>query len=383
MPHYNKKMISFFLTTKCNLCCRYCYNSIERNKIKEYTLPLEIAKAGIDWYFSKNNYRHIRFYGPGEPTQAFDNMVNITNYAKAHRNGGERVTVEIQTNGVFTKEVREWILNNVNIIWISFDGMPDIQDYNRPLNQMYYSRFSSSKTSSIIEENVRWLINNSASHELMVGARATITDNNLHFQKEMVDYFDGIGIKNIWTDPVFYSVEEMPVNMSSERRGTLKFDMDAYIDNYVTAYKYAKNKGIFYGSFLAVNFDGLSCYHCRSCSPLTAPHLTPDGYISACDMTVLGKKAFHMDPFIVGKWNDITKHFDIYKDKVDALNKRTSINLQHCANCPVQFHCGGYCLGEIQNETGNYHSQNQEKCKSIIRLYNMVGKGYKYDYMHP
>lgn len=29
MPHCNKKMISFFLTTKCNLCCRYCYNAKE------------------------------------------------------------------------------------------------------------------------------------------------------------------------------------------------------------------------------------------------------------------------------------------------------------------------------------------------------------------
>lgn len=47
------KMISFFLTTKCNLCCRYCYNAKERNAVVEQTIPLEIAKAGIDWYFEK------------------------------------------------------------------------------------------------------------------------------------------------------------------------------------------------------------------------------------------------------------------------------------------------------------------------------------------
>jgi MoaA/NifB/PqqE/SkfB family radical SAM enzyme len=27
MPHCNKQMISFFLTTRCNLRCVYCYNS--------------------------------------------------------------------------------------------------------------------------------------------------------------------------------------------------------------------------------------------------------------------------------------------------------------------------------------------------------------------
>lgn len=51
MSHCNKKMISFFLTTKCNLCCRYCYNAKERNEIEEHSLSLDIAKAGIDWYF--------------------------------------------------------------------------------------------------------------------------------------------------------------------------------------------------------------------------------------------------------------------------------------------------------------------------------------------
>lgn len=28
MPHINKQMASFFLTTKCNLRCVYCYNAI-------------------------------------------------------------------------------------------------------------------------------------------------------------------------------------------------------------------------------------------------------------------------------------------------------------------------------------------------------------------
>ena len=35
MSHCNKKMLSFFLTTKCNLCCRYCYNAKERNFLED------------------------------------------------------------------------------------------------------------------------------------------------------------------------------------------------------------------------------------------------------------------------------------------------------------------------------------------------------------
>lgn len=91
MSHCNKHMISFFMTTKCNLCCRYCYNAQERNTIKEQTLPLDIAFAGIDWYFSNNESRHIRFYGPGEPTQEFAKMKRITEYAKQYANRGSEV----------------------------------------------------------------------------------------------------------------------------------------------------------------------------------------------------------------------------------------------------------------------------------------------------
>ena len=134
MPHCNKKMLSFFLTTKCNLCCRYCYNANERNSIQEHTIPLEIAFAAIDWYFGKNASRHIRFYGPGEPTQEFESLKRITEYAKSHQNRGTDVTVEIQTNGIFNNQIRQWLLENANIIWMSFDGMKDIQNYNRPLN---------------------------------------------------------------------------------------------------------------------------------------------------------------------------------------------------------------------------------------------------------
>ena len=45
MPHINKQMASFFLTTKCNLRCVYCYNSKERMSYKQQSLPLEIAKV--------------------------------------------------------------------------------------------------------------------------------------------------------------------------------------------------------------------------------------------------------------------------------------------------------------------------------------------------
>ena len=383
MPHCNKKMLSFFLTTRCNLCCRYCYNAAERNKITEQSIPLEIAYSAIDWYFSNNDSRHIRFYGPGEPTQEFEKMKLITEKAKCHSNRGSDVTVEIQTNGVFTNEVREWILDNANIVWMSFDGMKDIQDYNRPINPKYSELFGGKTSSAVLEDNVRWLIGNRGDRNLMVGARATITDKNVNQQKEMVDYFYSLGIRYVWTNPLFYSVGNRPVCQDQYKIEHYHFDMDSYLDNFLEAYQYAKSKGLFWGSFLIVNFDGESPYHCRSCTPLCAPHITPDGYISACDMVELGEHANHMKLFIVGKWNNEKKSFDLDFERIHALNERKSTNIAHCQNCPAKLHCGGYCLGEIVNETGRLDGQNPVKCEAVRRLFAELGEFEPYPYLHP
>lgn len=383
MPHSSKKMLSFFLTTKCNLCCRYCYNAKERNSIIEQTIPIEVAKAAIDWYFANNDSRHIRFYGPGEPTQEFEKMKIITKYAKAHKNGGDRVTVEIQTNGVFTDEIKKWLLENTNIIWMSFDGMKDIQNYNRPLNPKYSILFNGKTSAEILEENVQWLIQNKQNRNLMVGARVTITDLNMKKQKDMVDYFSNLGIQYIWTNPLFYSVGKKPVCNDEQKKASYSFDMESYVYNYLEAYEYAKNKGVFWGSFLTVNFDGESPYHCRCCIPKEAPHITPDGYISACDMVVLGEEAYHMNLFIVGKWNSTEKQFEFYEDKIQKLNERKSTNINHCKSCRAKLHCGGCCLGETVNEFGKLDGQNKNKCAAVRKLFSTLGECAPYPYLHP
>ncbi len=383
MSHCNKKMLSFFLTTRCNLCCSYCYNAKERNAIEEKTLPLEIAKAGIDWYFNQNDSRHIRFYGPGEPTQEFERLKEITAYAKAHPNRGEKVTIEIQTNGVFTEDVRNWALDNFNIMWMSFDGMKDIQSHNRPLNPLFSSLFNDRSSADVLEDNVKWLISNKGDRNLMVGARVTITDININRQTEMVDYFYDLGIRYVWTNPLFHSVGKVPVCLDEKKKQAYHFNMDLYLDNYLKAYEYAKSKGVFWGSFLAINFDGESPYHCRCCTPLSAPHLTPDGYISACDMVVLGEKPYHMSPFIVGKWDADTHEFWVDLEKVKVLENRKSTEMAHCRNCPVKLHCGGCCLGETVNEFGRLDGQNVVKCRAIRKLYEKLGVCEPYKYLHP
>lgn len=59
----------------------------------------------------------------------------------------------------------------------------------------------------------------------------------------MVDYFYDLGIHHIWTDPLFSSVGNLPVCISSKKSPHI--DLNTYADNYIAAYKYAQKKAYF------------------------------------------------------------------------------------------------------------------------------------------
>jgi len=103
LAHVRKQQICFFLTVKCNLKCRYCYTlKIADVKKEHQTLNFNFAKRAIDDFFRDYPSREIRFYGAGEPTLEFELMKKIKEYA--HSQAGDKLKVELQTNGFFSKK---------------------------------------------------------------------------------------------------------------------------------------------------------------------------------------------------------------------------------------------------------------------------------------
>lgn len=366
--HYKKEMISIFVTTKCNLNCDYCFTNKNQNEHKGQTISFEFVKKGIDDYFTQKYMRHVRFFGAGEPTVEFDLLKRIRKYAV--EKGGDAVTFEIQTNGAFTDAVAVWLKDNINIIWISCDGTPEIQDMHRP----FLNKSDRRKTSEVIEKNIHIL--QGTGSKAFVGIRATITSENILKQKELIDYFYGLGIRDIWVDPIFPSVGKNVLEGENE------FDTMLFAQEFLKATEYAYNKGMFYGSILTCNFNDSVNRHCRACLPV--PHLTTDGFVSACDMALFGKDKNHMSPLIYGEWDEINRTINYHDDKIEYIRTRTTENMQHCEMCSAKEHCGGYCLGEVLNETGDLFGRKRGVCQAIRYLdNNLTFQMRKYKYTHP
>ncbi len=364
MALIRKQVLSFLVTTSCNLACKYCYTNKYEGAHRNQTLDLDFAKAGIDDFFAQSTSRHIRFFGAGEPTTKFELMRNIYDYS--YKKSGGSLTAEIQTNGIFSREIADWLAGNVDIIWISSDGPPKVQD-------RYRVTANGEPTSKILGENIRYLVKNPKD---LVGIRSTITEETINMQKEIVDYFSSLGIAYIWSDPLFLEV--------GEKTDYKLFDYKLYADKYLEAREYAESLGIFYGTFLASNFDEEIDYYCRACLPL--PHLTTDGYVSACDMALFGElkdSEKQMSPFIYGKWDKISGKIIYFTDKMEHLQSRKADNMPGCKGCSALKHCAGYCLGEVTNESGDMFGKKPQVCESIRYLLKAMRtdlKKYRYPY---
>lgn len=364
MAHYRKDCITLLMTTRCNLACSYCY--LKNCALDGESINVEFAQRGIEDYFLKSQSRHIRFFGAGEPTLEFEKVQALRDYA--HHLAGSALKTEIQTNGVFPVSTAKWLARNANIVWISCDGVPEVQDKLRPIR-------GSGKSSKVIERNVAVLLNEGV--DITVGFRSTIAPQNLYRQIEMIEYFTSLGVTAIFSDPMFPPVEVHNTHVK-------KWNMDddfliIYAREFLIARKRAEELGCFYSSVLVVNFDEKTEYACRACIP--SPHLTTDGYVTSCDMAFLGGT---LPELVYGRFDSITKKIIYDFGKIRAIQMRNAANLIECQGCELLFHCVGGCVGEAVNETGRLLGVKKDYCEAMKYLaHRMPVNAGSYPYLHP
>jgi radical SAM protein with 4Fe4S-binding SPASM domain len=345
MGHYRKQCISILVTNKCNIACTYCLTGSAKNGPKT-VIDFDFAKKGITDFFAQSPSRHLRFYAIGEPTTEIELIRQIKEFAAEQ--AGAALTVELQTNGCFSGKTAEWVRANVDIVWISLDGPPDVHDRLR-INK------DGTSTRPLIEKNLAYLL---ARRDMVVGVRPTITPLNVDRQVEMVDYFHGLGVKTVWSHHQFEPVG----GAESVGRGPVaKVDLMLMAKQYIIARKRAEELGMFYGNFLAVNFDEKCRYACRACLP--SPHLTPDGYVSCCDMAFSGRGL--LKDLIYGRWDEESKMI-VYDEKAIAgIRSRSIENMPDCLGCEAAANCAGGCLGEALYETGDMCGIRKDHCEAV------------------
>jgi radical SAM protein with 4Fe4S-binding SPASM domain len=353
MGHFRKHCISFLVSSQCNLDCTYCYIPHWGSRVapEDRVLDLEFAVAGMKDFFRWAPVPAIRFFSAGEATTAFSRMVEI--YDEAKKLAGNRLQTELQTNGFFGNHVAKWVEENVNVVWISCDGPPELQDTQR-------RTVGGRGSSGVVIENIKRFAKNP---KMEFGVRATFLQDNFERQIEVLEYFRSLGVRYVCGAPAYSSTVngKTPVPM-----------LLGFAQHFVPAFFHAQDAGMFYQTHLMVNFDEeVSCY-CRACTKPVCPQLTSDGYVSCCDWASFGPNYLPgiLQQCVYGKWDKEQKRIVYFEDVRERIETR---DVQHlgegdCKGCPVLTHCAGGCIGKVMVRSNDLHRMDPNWCSAVRYL---------------
>lgn len=323
--------VTLFLTNRCNLRCIYCYASAGSNSHVDMTFSL--AKSGIDFVFrnalelGKKTFS-IGYHGGGEPTMNWKVLVESLNYARElARKHGIRVYASVATNGVLSEIKRQWIIKNLNGVSLSIDGLPKVQDVQRPMNSEAPSSKSVLKTVEAFEKS-----------GFPYGIRMTVTSFSVNEVPESIMYLlKHARPKRIQLEPVY--------NLGRGRDKSLHVEPGAFI----TAFHEAKRITDGYGVglfFSSARIDTLTNRFCRSCGEGFS--LTPHGNVTAC-YEICDEKGKYSQDFIFGYYNRSQNCFLFDDEKLQKLRNRTVENIPWCQGCFCKWHCAGDCANKAHH----------------------------------
>lgn len=365
MGFWRKQQISFFLTSKCNLACYYCYIPKTQINPEDQLISLDFAYVGLRDFFAAYPSRTIRFFSAGEPTQAFTQMAEITKLAR--QMAGPALRIELETNGYFEGEIADWIENNVDILWISCDGPPAIQDTQRPT-------CDAQPSSGVVLGNA---MRYAKCSRMQFGVRATIMEQNLDQQTNLVEYFHSLGVKYLAGSPAYHSKVNPRIKTPS---------LAQFAKHFVPAFYRAIELDMFYQTLLMVNFDEEVDFYCQACEP--CPRLTTDGFVSCCDWASFGPKYLpgSLQECVYGYFDKQTRRIVYDQAKIEHIRQRnvSYLGQNACKGCIALRYCAGGCVGKMMAETSNLYQATNEWCAAVHYLFDKlpVAQGL-FPYLHP
>ncbi len=341
--------LTLFPTSKCNLACIYCF---ARGGEKQQDMPFIMAKDAVDYVFNQLPQKQalrLSIHGNGEPTQNFVLMKQIVQYCEDLCSRCVReLHVSLSTNGVFSNDTLQWILRHISSLQISLDGMPDIQDQQRPTKYQ-------GKSSKITEYTIRELATS-----MRVHIRSTITSSSVKRMEAIYKYICSLGINSIQVEPFMVAGRAIDNLLKP-------VDPDEFFYHFMNCVKLSEMTKVPISCFVGSNVFRKKMTYCGATeNPFV---LTPDGFISACYEGV-EISAPTQDNFIIGKYQPKKHSFFFYEDKLRRLRMRRLNNLPKCQNCIAKYSCSGGCIYHHYKTSGDFLGYDDKICQQVKRIFS-------------
>lgn len=343
----NKKIlpskITLFPTNRCQMACGYCYAN-KQNKI--LIMDWSIATSAISYYVtnlqkSKCDKYVLELHGGGEPLYEWDFVKNIIQYSqKICNEHNYHFYATAGTNGILNENQLQFIVKNFSSLLVSFEGLPDIQNLQRPMKD-------GAPSFPYLDHSLTFF----DKYKFPYSIRCTVTTLNEHRLDETLAFISKrYRVKTILLEPM-YACERFNSNAQIQPPDLLQFS-----DRFIQLRQQYKQYGInieYSGAMLSNPGE----YFCYIGTPNFA--VTPDGAITGC-WEVTHRNHPHANTFIFGEVLE-DGNISIDKQKYDYLRTLSVKNIEGCKNCFAKWHCAGDCVLKVGHS--NYHGpRNSVKC---------------------
>lgn len=328
------------MTNACNFKCVYCYASAGNQRFRE--LPLMFGQKAIDIVYENAKQLNqktfsVSFHGGGEPTLPFEKFKKLTTYA---RTKNIPALIDLTSNGYWNKNKLEWILSNIDKLTISFDGIEEVQNSQRPL-------LNGNPTYSTVFDNLKLI----DGYGIDYGIRFTVTDGNIDKLKESIEFLcNNTYCQNFQVEPSFN------VGRAATDNSKLK-NHEKFIDNFISAYEISLSYGrhLYYSGarpwiitdrFCAANYDALI--------------VTPSGILTSC-YEVSDEKHSLAGYFLFGHIEHYlaTMNYELRNQFLKKISERR----KQCESCFCYWHCAGDCPAKTFSNSKNGHLHYSSRCR--------------------
>ncbi|QTA82826.1 Radical SAM domain-containing protein [Desulfonema limicola] len=322
---FTPAMVTLFPTNQCNLRCRYCYASAG-DKPPEF-MDFSCAKGSVDLVINNlgqlnRKTLNLGFHGGGEPLLPWDFIRRTVEYAKEQcEKKGLELSVFSATNGVLSEKKLEWIIKHFKNLNISFDGLPHVQDYHRPMPGKKGSFEFVNNTMKFLDD-----------HDFQYGIRNTISSYNVEIMEESMDYIaENYKSRQVHFEPLFFCGR---CKTSSSLMPDLKL--------FESSFRKCESKSREYNMFFTYSGSRLETLTDSFCGVSNDNFaVTCSGHITTCyEITSLDDPK--SETFFLGRIDNKGNLF-IDNNKREFLHSLTVNNLPFCQDCFARWHCAGDC----------------------------------------
>ncbi|MDD4527930.1 MAG: radical SAM protein, partial [Candidatus Margulisbacteria bacterium] len=220
------KKVRFHMTDRCNLRCKYCYLSAGEGDLLNISCENEgLCTSGeinadkainyLNKLYSDDLYGlEVEFHGGGEPTLMIEEIKKIVAYIDEKT---DKRIIRLQTNGVFSPNIIDWIVEKNIVVSVSLDGNKEINDTQRTEGTDAFEK---------IIKNMRELVKRG----VHVSTVSVITEYSQDKIDVIYEFIKSLGIKAMMFNPVHSFLGRSQQQDHSAKRDV---DLMAFAKNYL------------------------------------------------------------------------------------------------------------------------------------------------------